>query len=68
MAARENDIVADEMKDEEYDQTGENSAGHVSNSENTFKPLVILKLRNALKIKRDLPDTPTFNCQLSGLV
>ena len=43
MAAREDDIVADEMEDETCDQTGENSAGQVSNSENTFQAVCDFK-------------------------
>ena len=47
MAAREDDIVADEREDETCDQTGENSAGQVSNSENTFQAFCDFKIQKS---------------------
>lgn len=58
MAATEVDIMADEIEEKKHDQTGQNSARQVSNSEIPFKPFVILKFRKAFKIERNLLDNP----------
>ena len=47
MAARKDDIVADEMKDKKHDQTGQNSAGQVSNLENTFQAFCDFKIQKS---------------------
>ena len=49
MAEREDDIVAGEMEDQTCDQTGQNSAGQVSNSENSE---TLLKLKEIFSILR----------------
>jgi len=56
MAAREDDIVAGEMEDQTSDQTGQNSAEQVSNSQNNLQTFCNPKFRNTFKIKR-YPDT-----------
>ena len=54
MAARDDDIAADEMDDQTCDQTGQNSAGQVSNSENKVHTFSTeFKIQNAFKIKRN---------------
>ena len=60
MAARENDIVADEMDDQTRDQTGQNSTGQVSNYRGQpkagtglkmlFVPFVFSKSRSENKV------------------
>lgn len=59
MAAREDDIVAGKMEDQTCDQTGQNSALQVSNSENDIETFCNSIFRNAFKIHRNLLDTPT---------
>ena len=65
MAAREDDVVEDEMDDQTCDQTGQISAGQVSNSENKVHTFSNSKLQNVFKIKakRSFPDAPILNCQ-----
>jgi len=46
MAAREDDIVAGEMEDQTSDQTGQNSAEQVSNSQNNIQTFCNSKFRN----------------------
>ena len=47
MAATEVDIMADKMKDKKHDQTGQNSAGQVSNLENTFQAFCDFKIQKS---------------------
>ena len=58
MAARDDDIAANEMDD----QTGQNSAKQVSNSESKVHTFSTeFKIQNVFKIKRNFPDTPILN-------
>ena len=47
MAAREDDIMADEIEEKKHDQTGQNSARQVSNSENTFRAFCDFKIQKS---------------------
>ena len=57
MAARHDDIAANEMDDQSCDQTRQNSAGQVSNTENKVK----VKFKTLFKIKTTFPDAPILN-------
>ena len=62
MAARQDDIAEDEMDDQTSDQTGQNSAGQVSNSIIKFTHFLIQNVFK-IKAKRSFSDAPILNCQ-----
>ena len=59
MAGREDDIAADEMEDQTCDQTEQNSAGQVSNSENKVHTFQIQNSKRFLKLRETSP-TPQY--------
>ena len=61
MAARHDDIAVDEMDDQSCDQTRQNSAGQVSNSENKAHTFSNSKFKTLFKFKTTFPDAPILN-------
>ena len=65
MAAIHDDIAADEMDDQTCDQTRQNSAGQVSNSENKVHTFSNQDSKRFLKLRERCPDTKWLNYKMA---